>query len=71
MGKFRSKYTFARKSAIYWVGDGINKIRIVEGSLKNGQQNGNPKVKYKNIQKWDCWVNYLNNNEINGFEEVQ
>ena len=59
MGKFRSKYKFTRKSAIYWVGDGINKIRIVEGYLKNGQQNGDPKVKCENIQKRDCWVNYL------------
>ena len=59
MGKFRSKYKFTRKSAIYWVGDGINKIRIVEGSMKNGQRNGDPKVKCENIKKRDCWVKYL------------
>ena len=59
MGNFRSKYKFTKKSAIYWVGDGINKIRIMEGSLKNGQRNGDPKVKCENINKRDRWVNYL------------
>lgn len=59
MGKFRSRHKFTRKSAIYWVGDGINKTRIVEGSLKNGKRKGDPKVKCENIIKRDCWVNYL------------
>lgn len=59
MGKFRSKNRFTKESAIYWVGDGINKIRIVEGSMKKGERNGDPKVKCENINKRDRWVNYL------------
>ena len=34
MGKFKSDTKFTEKSIIYWVRDGINKIRIIEGSLK-------------------------------------
>ena len=59
MGKIRSKYKFTKKLAIYWVEDGINKIRIVEGSMKKGERNGDPKVKCENINKRDRWVNHL------------
>ena len=59
MGKFRSGNKFTKKSVIYWVGDGINKIRIIDGSMKNGKKKGDPKVKCELILKRNRWVHYL------------
>lgn len=59
MGKFRSANKFTKQSAIYWVGDGINKIRIIDGSMKKGRKNGDDKMKCELILKRDRWVSYL------------
>jgi len=59
MGYFRSGLKFTKKSVIYWVGDGINKIRIIEGSLKKGAKKGDSKVKCELIKKRERWVQYL------------
>ena len=38
MGYFRSGLKFTKKSVIYWVGDGINNIRIIEGSFSKAMK---------------------------------
>ena len=59
MGKFRSNTKLTEQSVIYWVGDGINKIRIIEGSLKKDLKRGNHKVKCEIIKKREHCVQYL------------
>ena len=44
---------------IYWVGDGINEIGIIEEYLEKGPERGDSKVKCKIIKKRERWVQYL------------
>jgi hypothetical protein len=59
MGYFRSGLKFTKKSVIYWVGDGMNNIRIIEGSLEKGAKQGDSKVKCELIKKRVRWLQYL------------
>ena len=83
MENFRSGTKFTKHSVIYWVGDGINKIRILDGSMKAGRKSGDPEVTCELIIKRDRWVRYLQKqrrettatkyrkSEINRFHETR
>jgi hypothetical protein len=59
MGTFRSNDSHPKDSAIYWIGSGISKTRILEGHMKKGKRKGAPKENCVLVTKRDRWVKYL------------
>ena len=55
---------------VYWVGDGINKIRIIEGSLEKGAKKGDSKVKCKLIKKGALGAVSRTEMKCNNFKEL-